>query len=817
MRRSLGAGLDEARRRTGRSSPRFGRVWALNSALLTLCLAGTSAAFDADATRSEAQQGITSVRADLARLAAVPTVREAVRHSPEKLIAAGDLSLRTKDYEQAIDTFSQVVELFRQGKSDRNAHADGLYLLGDAYFESGQLLSARRAYSELLDLANHAPYDAYAGRSLARLVDVALNTGRMDSLPAIAQQAARISARDATGSFEYALGKLSFARGDFADARRMLAGVDAQSPYHHQAQYVLGAMLIKQALAESGAGSSAEAQARLVLPGAAQRFEPAINQFRHVTELPADSAVHREVIDQAWLAMGRLNYEAEAYLDAAAAYIRIDRTSPVYYEMLFELAWVYVRVADYQRAERALEILTVAAPDTLDVADTALLRADLMLRSGRFDRALEAYREVRDRFDPARERVESFLTATTDPAVYYDRLVEEGLEAPTSSKLPDVVLDWVRAEARGERVFAVIDDVTHARDVLRRSRRLASKLNAVLAAPSRARAFPELKASLEKADGLVNQLAQVRRGIALGLDEVDKSPVMGELAEVRAERRELMARVSSVPVTPADYLRREEQGTRSWNRASQAVQRVTLEADRLQAVINGLRNVLEEADKHGVTRDPQSRARFVAEVEANERDLAVYRTRIDAYRQDVETGRVQIGFGDRRFVEDERARRRFSELLDKELLLIEQTRPSEDSFVFGRSVVPMLLEARSLEQTLLERVNALQGSVATESQQLQRLVDEESGQIDQYTQRLDALDQHARLLVGEVAMRSFGNVRDHLKGIVLRADVGIVQQAWELREEQQTRLQGLQRQRAVEEQNLDDELREVFDDAGEAL
>ncbi|MEY2933283.1 MAG: hypothetical protein RL033_4032, partial [Pseudomonadota bacterium] len=615
MRRSFGAGLGEARRRVGRSSLRLGRVWALEGALLTLCLAGTSAAFDADAARSEAQQAITSVRADLARLAAVPTVREAVRHSPEKLIAAGDLSLRTKDYEQAIDTFSQVVELFRQGKADRNAHADGLYLLGDAYFGSGQLLSARRAYSELLDLANHAPYDAYAGRSLARLVDVALNTGRLDSLPAIAQQAARISARDASGSFEYALGKLSFARGDFADARRVLAGVGTQSSYHHQAQYVLGAMLIKQALAESGAGSNAEAQARLVLPGAVQRFEPAIKQFRHVTELPADSAVHREVIDQAWLAMGRLNYESDAYLDAAAAYIRIDRTSPVYYEMLFELAWVYVRVADYQRAERALEILTVAAPDTLDVADTALLRADLMLRSGRFDRALEAYREVRDRIDPARERVEGFLAATTDPAVYYDRLVEEGLEAPTSSKLPDVVLDWVRAEARGERVFAVIDDVTHARDVLRRSRRLASKLNAVLAAPSRARAFPELKVSLEKADGLVNQLAQVRRSIALGLEEVDKSPFMGELAEVRAERRELMARVSSVPVTPADYLRREEQGTRSWNRASQAVQRVTLEADRLQAVINGLRNVLEEADKHGVTRDPQSRARFVAEVE----------------------------------------------------------------------------------------------------------------------------------------------------------------------------------------------------------
>lgn len=800
----------------GRPRVGLGRAGVLSGALLTLCLARPGHARDADAARAEAQQGVISVRADLARLNTNPTAGEKAQHPPEQLIAAGDLSLRTKDYDQAIDTFSQVVELFRQGKSDRNAHADGLFLLGEAYFESGQLLSARREYAELLDLANQPPYDAYAGRALARLVDVALHTGRLDSLPAIAQQARKISARDATGSFEYALGKLSFAQGDFGEARRVLGGLDAQSPYYHQAQYVLGTMLMKQALVESGAGSSPEAQARLVLPGAAQRFEPALAQFRRVTELPADSALHRQVIDDAWLAIGRLNYETEAYLDAAAAYIRIDRTSPVYYEMLFELAWVYVRVGDYQRAERALEILSVAAPDTLDVADSALLRADLMLRSGRFDRALEAYKEVRDRFDPARERVDSFLAATTDPAVYYDRLVEEGMEV-SGAKLPDVVLDWVRQEARGERVFAVIEDVTHARDVLRRSRRLASKLNAVLAAPSRARAFPELKATLERTDGLINQLAQVRRSVATGLDDVDERPFSGELGQVRAERRELMARLSTAPVTPADFLRREEQGNRSWNRASQALQRVTLEADRLQAVINGLRRVLEEADKHGVTRDPASRARFQAEVEANERDLAVYRNRIESYRQDVETGRVQVGFGDRRYAEDERVRRRFSELLDREIVLLQQMNVGEDSLGYIRSVTPILADARGLEQTLEEKLAALEANVATQSEQLQRLVDEESSHIEQYTQKLDALDQHARLLVGEVAMRSFANVRDHLKGIVLRADVGIVQQAWELREEQQQRLQDLQRQRALEEQNLDDELREVFDDAGEAL
>lgn len=796
---------------------RSSRVLAPWGALLTLCIGSTASAIDAEGARKEAQREIQNVQKDMAALKSKLAADQRPTHPPEQLIAAGDMSLRTKDYENAIDTFNQVVELYRQGKAGLNAHADGLFMLGESYFEAGQRLSARRHFSDLLDLANQPPYDSYAGRSLARLVDVALHTGRVDTLDAIREQALRVSAVDPTGSFDYARGKLSFAQGRFSEARQLLDSVGPASSYYHQAQYVLGAILSKEALAGAGAGTSAEAQARLVLAGNMERVAAAITQFRKVTVLEADTARHRHVIDLAWLAIGRLHYESASYLDAAEAYIKVDRTSPAYFEMLFELAWVYIRVGDYQRAERALELLSVAAPDTLDIADTSLLRADLMLRSGRYERALDAYEEVRARFDPARERVDSFLAATQDPAVYYDRLVEEGMAIGGVAKLPELVLDWVREEARGERVFAVIDDVTHAREVLRRSRRLASKLNAVLAAPSRARAFPELKAALEKTTGLVNQLAQARRLIALGLDDVDDSGFSGELAQVRAERRQLMARLALSPVTPADFLRREEQGNRSWNRASQALQRVTLETDKLQAVINGLKQVLDDADKHGVTRDAASRARFQAEVEANEQDLAVYRARIDAYREDVETGRVQVGFGDRRYTEDERVRSRFRDLMDREVALIIAVRPSDDSVDYARSVAPVLAEARGTEGRLLEVVQALDAQVAIGADRLRRLVDEESERIEAFTQRLDALDQHARLLVGEVAMKNFANVRERLKSIVLRADVGIVQQAWELREEQQTRLRGLQRQRALEEQNLDDELREVFDDAGEAL
>ena len=84
-----------------------------------------------------------------------------------------------------------------------------------------------------------------------------------------------------------------------------------------------------------------------------------------------------------------------------------------------------------------------------------------------------------------------------------------------------------------------------------------------------------------------------------------------------------------------------------------------------------------------------------------------------------------------------------------------------------------------------------------------------------YTVRLDELDDQARLVVGEVAMRNLGFVRDRLKNIILRADVGITEQAWEVREEQITRVRALSVERAREDRLLQEELQEVMDDSGD--
>ena len=151
------------------------------------------------------------------------------------------------------------------------------------------------------------------------------------------------------------------------------------------------------------------------------------------------------------------------------------------------------------RAQRALEILAIADPSSQNIADGSLLRSDLMLRAGQFEKSLRVYEGVRVMYDPMRQKVDAFLGSTSDPAVYYDKLSQEQLDALDSNSLiPPLALQWAREGQDGPLAFAVLDDVAQCRDLIKQSNEMIDKLNAVLSSPNRVRAFSELKSGAER-------------------------------------------------------------------------------------------------------------------------------------------------------------------------------------------------------------------------------------------------------------------------------------------------------------------------------
>lgn len=756
---------------------------------------------DADAIRGRADMAIRAVEADATKGPDTSRFRY-VPPTPAQRVAAGDLLLRTGDYDRAIETLSKVLELYRRGEVPDSACADATFLIAEAYFLSNQYQSARRHYRDIFDKAANPEFQSYAGRSISRLVDIALRTNDLESLDYVFARLNTLPVTDQNGSLAYARAKANYARHSFNDATNAVLAVPPTSEYGLEAQYLLGVILTKQALLEQNAPNTP----------ALRRFGPAIDQFRRVARMPATTQPQKHVVDLAWMAVGRLCYEAEAYPEAAEAYSHVSRQSPEFPTMLHELAWVYVRVGDFQRAQRALEVLSIADPNNLDIADGSLLRADLLLRSGEFDKALTLYRSVRGRFDPIRDQVDHFIQTTADPASYYDRLTADP-DVQTDDKLPPLALAWAREQAEDQNVFGVIDDVNRSRDLVKQSRRLASRLNGVLAVPTRAKAFPEIRAALEHTISLTNKLGKARLSLAQGIDE-KAGDVSGELASVRQERRSLQKKMLGLPVTSAEFAERDDAGVRQWNTVSQSLQQLTVEADKLRAMVNALKRVLKQGDNLGVTSDAATRERFRLEIDANERDLEGYEQRIAQYREAIENGRVQSGFGDQRYIDDDTARRRFRDLLNREAALCAAGQDA-DAAEFARSIQPILARADAIDLRLEGNRAELERQATAQAEVLRAKIGEELATVETRSAALDQVDQEARLLVGQVAMKAFAAVRERLKGIVLRADVGIVQEAWEEREEQALRVRQLQRERAHEEQMLNDELREVLEDAEE--
>lgn len=769
-------------------------------------LAPSSAfALDSEEALTSAQGQVSAVTAGVGGIKAAVSTSQTQR-SPAQLIADADLLLNSKDYDRAAALLNQIIEKYPDNPT---VLPDAMSLLGETYFRSNQMWSAKRVFKKIVE-STEPGFAVYQPKALARLVDVAMRKKDDQTLEEVLAYIDKAPS-GATSLVAYARGKALLAKKDFNAAKSVLSSIDDKSDYVHQARYMLALIAVKEATPPPVVVAEGE-DPPSVPP---QRYAAAIDLFNKVTQLPGDTVAHKQVIDDAWLAIGRLFYETDQLAQAIQAYNHIGRDSTEFGTMLYELAWTYVKLGDADRALRSLEVLAIADPKGENVADGTLLRGDLMLRAGKFDKALTTYEGFKATYDPMRQQVEDFLGATSDPGVYYDKLVHREFEAMEGKGLPPIAIEWARNEEDGAAAFAVIDDVQECRELLTKSNDMIERLTAVLNSPARVRAFPELKAAEEHALGLINKIAMARMTVAEGAEDVDDGALSGEIGQARAERRSLEARMKKLPVNDADFSAREAEAQKQWNSVSQAVQRLELEVNTNQAIVNGLTRVLNDGESMGVVRDPASIEQFKQTIAQEQSQIEADKAIIAQLRKSIASGRAQAGFGDQRFVEDEQVRNQYKLALFREMTLASNGAAGNDLAAYARKALPILQAADAAEIDVLNAKKAVDDEVERRTNGVEADVAREKSSLEGYEVQLNELDQRSRNVVGEVAMRNFGLVRDRLKNLVLRADVGITQQAWEVREDQITRVRTLQRERNREEKVLREELNEVLDDAGE--
>ena len=745
---------------------------------------------------------LTRIESDARNLSRERIRRGTQRRSPthvEERLTDGELFYRLQDYVRASIIFTDIVDNYPQHR----AYPDALFLLADSLYRAGDYLGSRTRFRQLLDRAAEPPFRPYVQRALGRLIEVAIHTRDFEGVEEYFQQLARLPPTEVEAATNYYRAKYLYNRavptedvvrereeGDPApvidmerleQARIQFEAVPQGSPYYPQARYFIG-----------------------VIHTLRGQFPQAIEAFRRVLRMRATTLEHRKVVELTHLALGRLYYETDQLDQSIEAYQQVPRTSANFDVALYEIAWVYIRMGDSTRAERALEVLAVAMPESRFIPDAAILRGNLLLRNGRFDDAEQVFREIRRQFGPVRRELEEMLTAHAEPQQYFRELVRENMETFDADEfLPPLARRWASLEGDMDRALGIISDLAQARQLVSETSDLIDRLNAAINSPNRVNVFADLRNKRERSIALRNRLSRLRQQL-IQIEGQSVTGGGGELARVRQERRRIESLLGRMPTDSEDFDVRNDQLLNRYRRLQRDLSELEVELMGMEARITASDRFLSDtADQQ---RDPSAAESIRAELSTHEQAVEAYRNEIQQLERLIEIARIQVGVGDARYQRDDRLRVHYNGLVEQERQLLAAAgvrRPAELDRMFARAIE---IEA------VLDRVDNLVDQVVEERiAEMRGVINEEAQNLVGYREQLASLEEETVEVVGAVTYANFQDVRQRFYDLVLRADVGRIDVAWARREEHRMRVDMLTRERSREIQALDDEFREIMD------
>jgi TolA-binding protein len=740
------------------------------------------------------------------------------RRSPtyvEERLIDGQLFYQLQDYVHAAIIFTDLVENF----ASHPAFPDAQFLLADSLFRAGDYFGARSQFQVVIAHASEARFAPHVQRALGRLIEIAIHTRDFSGIEEVFAQLSRLPPAEIEATTTYFRAKYLYSRAvpteellrrdpgsavatgsvggaggigaggrpaarpevDVArleEARQAFTAVPENSPYYPQALYFIG-----------------------VIHTVREQYPQAIEAFARVLRTEASTDEHRVVAELAYLALGRLYYETDQLEQAIEAYQAIPRTSTRFDVALYEIAWVYIRLGDSTRAERALEVLAVAAPDSRYIPDGQLLRGNLLLRNGRLDDAYEVFRAVATEFGPVRRELDEMIADhSADPVGYFRELVAQNLESfDVSAFLPPLAQRWAEIEGDMDRAMSVLEDLAEARRMVHDTTNLVARLEAALATPNIVVVFGDLRIQSERNTALRNRLSRTRRDlIAI---EARAGRGSSEVEEVRSRRRELERFLDEMPTSDEDFAEMDHEVLGRIRRMERDLSRMETELYGAEAVITATQLYLE---RHAGEGDAAGEEAVRTELARHHSQVADYRAQIEALRVEVASARLQVGVGDDRFERHAALRAEYAELVEREHAL-----GGGDE-----RIEALYRRVSAVERSLDAHDGRLEAAARTRATEMARQVEEESVRIEGYRTALAELEAEAEEVVGAVAYTNFRAVQHRFYDLVLRADVGRVDVTWARREEHRSRVEMLTRERSRDIQALDDEFAEIMDESG---
>lgn len=728
----------------------------------------------------------------------------------EERLSQGELYYILNMYEQAsLVLYGAVSPPDRGGRVDaslvnRPGYLDGMYQLAESLLALGNYAGARAYFEQLLKLPGHS----YRGRAITALMEISTKLRDYSKLDEYYEQFRAASGGDIPGEIRYLHGKsLLIARRDQA-ALDELSSVAKGNSHYLRAQYMMAAVLVRQAGSRGVGGELADEQR--------QKLESALELFTRITKDKAIAREDKQVIELAHLARGRIFYELDRLVEAIDAYQYIPWDSPVLPTMLYEATWTYVRrgqlalydetlteaerrkkaLDEYELALQQLDDLRALEPEGERAAEIELLAGNLRIQRGEFTEAEILFEDLRKKWWPVDAQLSTLMS---DPSrrdrVLDDILAMEAGGLAVDSQLPPLAARRAASDDDVRDAIRVFREIQLSREEILATEKMLAKLEALVTSENRAERFPQLRTMLSRALTLENNVLGLR-GQAADLQVQSASSLSadlrGRLEQLRAQRTELQQKVESLPTTGEALEERRSDFDKGFARLDQELHNKSLELNALRAQLNALDLLYTQAQGTAATA-PQAldnTKRKLQELRAIVEDLEKQERTI---QQEIDGARLSTTMSGGQGASERDLREALQRILDEEKALLSSlTGPLADRIRAADGRAARLRERN--KQFLARLYRAVDEHVAS----IKRVIDEERRNLTIYAGLIEQVDQDASSIREIATTIALEHVRADLHDIVVRSDVGLIDVSFAKKQLETEKIGRLQRAKTLE-------------------
>ena len=735
------------------------RAGAAASGLLALVLAGGAAAQSLDAASKAS--GELGGRVQLLRSQYVTVAEFRSQNDAVTKIADAQLRYRISDWDAASILLAQVVDEPRYAASA--GLRDAKYMLADSLFHLRNFDLAKKHFRDLVALKD----GNYALKSARRLLEMAYVDGDYSDLDAMFSEFAREDMGNFGPDIAYMRGKAQYGQGNYEAALASFSGVQGAGILDQRAAYF-----------------AAVTRARLgQLDESRQAFEAIIQQFAK-----KKGEAERELLNLSRLGRARIFYEQQQFGVAIDAYGEVDPNSPQYKASLYEQAWCFQREGRSREAILSLQRLQIYANNDAELRyylpEAGLLIGDFQLREGRYQEATASFARVIRSERPDVAGVDQILASQSDPATFLKLLMNE---VDGRFELPAFAQPFFVQDKQLKHALEISNDISQAAASVTESELALAELDTGINSRSRVNIFPEMR------DGWARGIELEMDSLQLLIGSIDAerqalSPrlpteAVAELDRLRADREALETSYRAQPRSFAEMTQRQEVSVKQIRALS--VDLFAIKQD-LEASVRELKDLRETiADNQRLGRiAPGLAAQQRAKLEETANDLNRRLDTVIALQRDIAARSVEVGVADDVSASERQLRVRFRDLLHREAELLARYRSLDaGSAALFAQADAIRANVDSSQQALDSYFSDIERAVDTKLSDLRVVLSEESARMAGLRSTLETLRADGARMTGSVAQASFGRVRDRLNGIMMRANIGVLDVAWQQKEE----------------------------------